>query len=205
MARRLSHPLRRRSVRPALEISAGGSLLVQMLLSVGYALAVIASLLRPSSDLARLVAGWNRLLQPAMRPIFDVIGPPPCHGDVELYQAYVRLIVVDAVIATGCYLACTPFWGVWAARLRCLPRWAQATPEQRESDLEIGQGLTLAGAIGAAWALVSLDPLFVGPNCATVSPWLFLRVPLVITVIYGLACFTVAFGAARAPEDNGPF
>jgi hypothetical protein len=205
MARRLSHRPRLGTGRPALTVGAGSSLLVQFALSAGYALPVIVSLLSPSSDLARLVAGWNRLLQPVMRPIFELIGPPPCHGDLGLYQAYVRLIVVDAVIATVCYLACTPFWGAWATRLRQLPRWAQAPPERREADLEIGQGLTLAGAIGAAWALISLDPPFVGSNCATVDPWQFLRVPLIITVVYGLACFTAAFGAARAPDDHGPF
>ena len=134
---------------------------MQFALSVGYALPVIASLLRPSSDLARLVAIWNRLLQPAMRPIFEAIGPPSCRGGVDLYQAHVRFQVVDAIIATACYVACTPFWGAWAARLRRLPRWAQATPERREADLE--------------------------------------------TVIYSLACFTAAFGAARAPKADGPF
>lgn len=205
MARRLLHRLRRRGARPSLEISAGGSLIVQVLLSVSYALSVIVSLLSPSSDLTRLVASWNRLLQPVMQPIFEAIGPPSCRGGADLYQAYVRLIVVDTVVATACYLACVPFWGVWAARLRQLPRLAQATPGRREADLEIGQGLTLAGAIGAAWALISLDPPFAGSSCTTVSPWLFLRVPLIITVVYGLACFAAAFGAARAPEDDGPF
>lgn len=205
MARRLSHRPRLGAARPALIVGAGSSLLLEFGLSVGYALSVIVSLLSPSSDLARLVASWNRLSQPAIQPIFEMTGPPPCHGDPGPYQAYVRVIVVDAVIATVCHLACTPFWGVWAARLRRLQRWAQATPEQREADLEIGQGLTLAGALGAAWALFGLDPLFVGANCAAVSPWLFLRVPLIITIIYGLACFTAAFGAARAPTDDGSF
>jgi hypothetical protein len=158
----------------------------------------------PASGLAQGMAQWDQRLKPVLGPIFEALGRSPCAAQglraLRLYDAYVEVVVVDLAIAATCYLACAPFWGDWAKRLRHHPRWARAKPEQVENELEIGQGLTLAGAAGAAWVLV--DAPYPAAACVTLDPWLFLRAPLIVTVVYGLACFSAAFGSARSPMSG---
>lgn len=115
---------------------------------------------------------------------------------MRLYDAYIEVVVIDLLIGASCYLVCSPFWKDWAQRPRNHPRWARAKPEQVENELEIGQGLTLAGAAGAAWFLIAAP--YPAEACSALDLWLFVRVPLIITVVYGLACFAAAFGFARA-------
>jgi hypothetical protein len=144
----------------------------------------------------------------AVKPELRVEAAPPCGGTkpdlhaMQLHDAYIQLVVVELAIACGCFLACIPFWPNWASRLRGARRWAAARPEQVENELEIGQGLVVLGAFGSAWLLLASDGLFSTVGCSQLSPWLFLRAPLLIAIIYGFACFAAAFGTARPPEDN---
>jgi hypothetical protein len=174
-------------------------------LTVGYSLLVIASLQAPSSPLAHLMAQWDLRLRPALRPLLDALGAPPCAAAsvhaVQLHRAYIQLIVVNLILAAGCFLACSPDWGVWGTRLRNLPRWAQAPPAKTETELEYAEAFTLAGALGALWFLAAAP--YPADSCSTLDPWLFLRVPLVIAVAYGLACFAAASGSARGPNVEG--
>jgi hypothetical protein len=186
-----------------MSITAGFSLLAQFALTAGYCLLVLVSLHLPASGLAQIMAQWDQRLRPVLGPILEALGKSPCaaHGlsGLRLYDAYVELVIVNLAIAASCYLACAPFWKDWAKRLRRHPRWARASAQQVESELEIGQGLTLAGGAGAAWILV--DAPYPARACVALDPWLFLRVPLIVTVVYGLACFCAAFGSARSPTD----
>jgi hypothetical protein len=188
-----------------MSIGAGFSVFVVFGLSTIYSLSVIASLQAPSSELARLMAPWDQRLHAALRPLFDAFGGAPCPSQspraLRLYRAYVELIVVNLVIAASCFLATSPFWADWGRRLRNLPRWASTKPEQIESELEIGQATTLTGALGTVWFLVAVAP-YPTQSCSALDAWLFMRAPLAITLAYGLACLTAAFGSARARADS---
>jgi hypothetical protein len=177
-------------------------------MTAGYCLLVIISLQHPTSAPARVAAALDAWLKPVMTPIFDAIGWPACGARKaavqRIYGAYVQLVVVDLVIATAWFLACIPFWPAWAKRLRERPRWVGAAPAKLESDFELGQGLALVGAFGAAcFLVVGYQPTSAG-TCAVLNPWSFLRVPLIVTVIYGFSCFSAAFALARPPEGEDP-
>jgi hypothetical protein len=189
-------------------ISAGSSLVVQFVLTAGYAVLTILSLQAPPNAFTSLMARSDRLLQPAMAPILAYIGRPPCGGGSanlfasRLYEADAQVVAVDLAVAACCFLLCIPFWRAWAKQLQKFPLWATAQPEQRESRLEIGQGLTLLGAAGAAWFLFADAYPISTARCSMFSAWLLLRAPLITTIVYGLSCFTAAFAVARAPGDG---
>jgi hypothetical protein len=136
--------------------------------------------------------------------MLDELGGPPCRPSngvaAVLYREYTQLILVDAGLAALCYLACAPLWRAWARALRSHPWWEGAEATRIETQLEIGQGLAVAGLLGAAWFLAAAP--YPAANCLGPDPWLFLRPPLVITTAYGLACFATAFGLARSSEPE---
>jgi hypothetical protein len=194
----------RDATRRTIWIGAGSSFLVQLALTAGYSLLVIASLKAPSSGLAHLMAQWDLRVRPALNPLFDALGAPPCAAPspraVQLYQAYIQLIIADLILAAGCFLACSPAWGGWGKTLRSRPRWAQAPPATIENEFEYGEALTLAGALGVLWFLAAAP--YPAINCSTLDLWLFLRPPMAISAAYGLGCFAAAFGSARASSDD---
>ena len=190
--------------RRGAKFGAASSLVVEFALTAAYAVLTLAWLRAPAGGLARLSRPWREFLDRALGPVVSALGKPPCKSTSAsaaiLYREYVQLVLIDAGGAAICYLACAPLWGAWARTLRRHPRWASADPARVESELEMGQGVALAGALGATWFLVAAP--YPATNCAWPDPWLFLRAPLVITLAYGLACFAIAFGFARGPEPK---
>lgn len=191
--------------RWALSISAASSFVLQFVLAAGYALLVVISLQAPESGIAAIMADWDTLIGPAMHPVFEFFGGPACGGAAvgerarRVHEAYLQLVMVDLVIACGCFLASSPLWKDWARELRRLPRWVRADREQIERELEIGQGLAVLGAAAGGWFLFVGDEFFASAGCSSYSPWPFLHAPLLTAVIYGLSCFAAASNAARAP------
>jgi hypothetical protein len=180
-------------------LAAASSPVIQFGLTVGYTALTLEWLRAPEGALARLLRPWRELVARGLGPVLNELGSPPCRSlsaKAEfLYREYVQLILVEAGLAVLCYVACASLWRGWAGALRRYPRWAGADATRIESELEIGQGLALAGLLGAAWFLVGAP--YPAANCLRPDPWLFLRPPLVITTAYGLACFATAFGLAR--------
>jgi hypothetical protein len=86
--------------------------------------------------------------------------------------------------------------------LKAAPRWALATPQYRESELESGHGLIVLVAAGTAWLLLAGDPAVALVGCAGLSPWLFVRTPLLIAIICGFSCFAADFGRPRGPDEE---
>ncbi|MEO8113968.1 MAG: hypothetical protein ABI655_06285, partial [Phenylobacterium sp.] len=64
-------------------------------------------------------------------------------------------------VASACFLLSAPSWATWAKRRQAAPRWACATPQRRESELEMGHGLMVLGAAAATWFLLT------GPMAST--------------------------------------
>jgi hypothetical protein len=187
-------------------ISAGTSCVIQIALISGYSLLTIASLEAAGREPAKWMATVDRVLHPLVASIFSFVGKPTCRsGNRPLPLAYVQLLTLDLAVGLACFLACIPFWKDWARRLRAHPAWAGNPPQQVENKLQIGEGLTLVGAVGALWLLLAGDPTTTDAACSTLSPWPFLRTPLLTTVIYGLSCFAAAFGVARGhdPDTSG--
>jgi hypothetical protein len=172
-------------------------------LAASYSLSLIASLKAPMGALARFRASWDERLQSRLKPLFDALGEPPCavhaHRALQLFQAYVQLVVVAFAIAALCGLACWPFWDDWSRSLRRLRCWRRMDPDQVETALEFGEALALAGLFGALWLLVAPYP---AKGCSVVVPWLFLRPTLITTVAYGFGCLAAAFASARAPARD---
>ena len=183
-------------------MSAGNSVVAQFSLTMGYALLVVLALQAPASPAAEAMSWWGRVCRPVVGWILANIDEQPCARGAPkaLFTAYVQLITVDALIAAACFLVSIPFWRRWAERIRQHPRWAGATAARLETEFQILQGATLAGALGAAWYLIVGEQPFQGLQCTLPSPWLFLRVPLLLTIAYGCACLSAAFGFARPRE-----
>jgi hypothetical protein len=184
-------------------ISAGTSCVIYIALISSYSLLAIASLEAPLRDPAGLMATIDRVLHPLVVSVFNLVQEPACGGRKHpLPLAYVQLVTLDLAVGLACFLACIPFWKGWARRLRAHRAWAGDPPQQLESKLQIGEGLTLLGAVGALWLLLVGDPTGTDAACSTISPWPFLRTPLLTTVVYGLSCFAAAFGVARGRDPG---
>jgi hypothetical protein len=180
-------------------MSAGNSVVAQFGLTMGDALLVVLALLAPASPAAQAMLWWGRVCHPVLGWILANIGEQRCARGA-LFEAYVQLIAGGGFIAIASLLVSVPFWQRWAERIRQHPRWAGATLARLETELQIVQGATLAGALGAAWYLFAGEQPFEGSQCVLSSPWLFLRVPFLLTIAYGCACLSAAFGSARPRE-----
>lgn len=165
--------------------------------NTGYAGLVIGALRSSKGAVGPAMAAWNQLVRPFVSRVLAAVGAPDCGWPGGFLQPYESLVVVEATGSLVLLVLSAWRWRAWARQLQSAPRWRSMTPEQRDDRMAMRQGLALLGAGFLAWVLLGGDPLFQATACAHPSVVLCLRVPLLVSAIFGLSTLAAIFGVAR--------
>jgi len=189
--------------------SAGDVVLLQLLLTLGYALALIIALDAPDTRLAVWMNHWVRGTRPALTPFYALAGHPSCGGAaagphvMQLWDYYIHLLAVSLIVAVLCIVVSAALWKDWAERLQARMSASRVWRGRMRRTVQLGWSRLAWGALAVFWLLILGNDIFdSAARCARLNPWLLLRIPLLAALAQGFASAAATFWTARAIREE---